>query len=394
MTEKTALQLVTEVSNTMKEMKETGEKITTELKAAVGKNSEDVKTAIETCNTLATKVQEGAQSIIDLEQKIASKVIKGEAPAKTLGKIVIESEGYKKFVAGGSQKFRIEANTITGQDGSPAENSDVLVAPQRYPGIIPGAFRNLTIADIVPIIPVASNSFEYTRESLFTNNAAETAEGAQKPESDLEFELMTANIRTVPTFLKVTKQILEDAPALAAYIDTRLRYAADVRFDSQLVNGNGTGQNIAGMTKSGNYTAFTPVTGETQLDSLNRAQAEVGTADYDITAYLMNPADWHAIERLKDNEDRYIIGNPLGVIGRVLWGKPVVLSNAVPAGKFIAANFDIAYAILSRSGTIVEMFEQDEDNVQKNLVTVRAEKRGALAAFRPASTRYGNLVQA
>jgi HK97 family phage major capsid protein len=390
--EKTAEQLVQEVNAKIENINTTSEKIVNELKIATEKSGKEATEAVAKANTLAQEVQSHAGRIIELEQKIAAKVIEGKAPAKTLGRIVTASEAYKQFAAGNSQKFRIEANTITGQEGSPAENSDTLVAPQRWPGIIPGAFRNLTVGDLLPIIPVSSNSFEYTKESTFTNASAETAEGAAKPESDLEFELVTANIRTVPTFLKVSKQVLDDAAALAAYIDQRLRYAVDVRFENQLVNGNGTGQNIAGMTKSGNHTAFTPVSGDTELDSLNKAQGLVADADYEIDAYLLRPSDWHAIERLKDNEDRYIIGNPLGVIGRTLWGKPVILSNAVAAGKFIAANFQIAYAQLLRSGTVVEMFEQDEDNVQKNLVTVRAERRGALATFRPASVQYGDLI--
>jgi hypothetical protein len=47
---------------------------------------------------------------------------------------------------------------------------------------------------------------------------------------------------------------------------------------------------------------------------------------------------------------------------------------------------------ISRNDTIVEMFEQDGTNVQSNLVTVRAEARGAEAVMTPAAIRTGNIT--
>src|SRR5690606_25349230 len=143
------------------------------------------------------------------------------------------SEGFKAFANGssGNQKFRIEANTIIGQEGSPLENSDTLVAPHRLPGIIPGALRSLRVRDVLPSGVTSSNNIHYTRESAFTNDAAERNEGTQKPESALTFELVDAPVRTIAHFLKVSKQVLDDAPALQSYIDTRLRYGVELRFD-------------------------------------------------------------------------------------------------------------------------------------------------------------------
>ena len=46
----------------------------------------------------------------------------------------------------------------------------------------------------------------------------------------------------------------------------------------------------------------------------------------------------------------------------------------------------------SREGTVVEMFEQDGDNVEKNLVTVRAETRGAELVFTAAAICTGDIT--
>lgn len=388
--------LVGEIKATIESMKKDSEAVNTQLKESVEKTGAEAKEAIKIANELSEKIQGQAQSLVEMEQKLADGVISGKAAPKTLGDIVIESDAFKEYAAGNTSKFRIQANTIIGQEGSPPENSDTLVPAQRVPGIIPGAFRSLRVREALPQGVTESNAVEYTRELAFTNNAAETEEGGQKPESSLTFELESAPVRTIAHFIKASKQVLEDAAALRSYIDTRMRYGVDLRYDNQLLNGDGDGQNISGILDSGNHTVFTPEADDNALDSLNRAQEKVGLADYAATAYILNTADWHAIERLKvgDSDDRYVIGDPLSGIGRRLWGLPVIVTNQIPQGTFVCGALDIAYQVWNRMGTVVEIFEQDDTNVQKNLLTIRGEVRGTLATYRPASVQAGLLVAA
>jgi HK97 family phage major capsid protein len=132
------------------------------------------------------------------------------------------------------------------------------------------------------------------------------------------------------------------------------------------------------------------------LDSINRAIYAAYAADYAPNAIILNPADWGAIERAKvgTSDARYVVGNPTGVMGATLWGLPVVVTNNLASGKLIVGAMDIAFQVWDRQGVTVEMSEYDSDNFQKNLLTLRAEARMALAAYRPASVFYGNLVQA
>ncbi len=64
----------------------------------------------------------------------------------------------------------------------------------------------------------------------------------------------------------------------------------------------------------------------------------------------------------------------------------------MPASKLLVAAFDIAFLYLTRAETVVEMSESDDTNFQQNLITIRAEKRGALGGLRPASVLYGDLT--
>lgn len=372
--------------------KETNARLEEYIKAQAGGAAAEAKAALAAANDSAKLVTALADRLQEAEQRIVAGVLNEKVAPQSLGVLVTKSDAFKQFASGATNKMRIEANTIIGQEGSPPENADTLVPAQRLSGIIPGAFRALRIADVLPSGTTASNMVEYTRELAFTNDAAETAEGDTKPESDITFEMAYAPVRTVAHWLKLSRQVLDDAPALASYVDTRLRYGVELRKDQQLMNGNGTGQNIGGLSKTGNFTAFTPVSGDTALDSLNKAKYAILGADYAATGVIMNPADWGAIERLKATDDHYLIGNPQGVLGPVLWGLPVVVSNTVVSGKFHMAAYDIAAQIWNRQGTTIEMTESNDTDFVKNLVTVRAESRLALAIYRPASTRYGSLT--
>ncbi len=394
MSEKDPVVLVEQIQASVDAAAVENQKTMAHLKDAVEKTGNDAVEALQKADASAEKLSKISASIIDMEQKLGADVMAGKAAPETLGQSVIKSDAFKQFAAGDLTKMRVQANTITGQEGSPPVNSDTLVPEDRMNGIVPGAFRALRVRDVLPSGVTSSNAVTYARELLFTNNAAETAEGAQKPESVLTFESVTTPIATIAHTIKVSKQVLDDAPMLASYIDARMRYGVELRYDEQIIKGNGTGQNISGILTSGNHTAFSATTGENALDSLNRMIEKVALADYAATAIMMNPADWHAIERLKvgSADDRYIVGNPAGIMGPQLWGLPVVLSNNVTAGKAIVGAFDIAYMVFNRQGTTVEIFNQNEDDVEKNLLTVRAENRGALASLRPASVQAGDLT--
>lgn len=388
-------ELVTQATQAIESFKASQKELEKELKEQAKNNGEASTQALAKANDLAEKLAGVSSQILDIEQRMAENVKTGKAAVETLGQMVIKSDAFKEYAQGSSAKMKFQANTIIGQEGSPLENSDTLVAPQRLAGIIPGAFRLLRLRDVLPSGPTSSNAIEYVRELAFTNDAAETNESVSKPESDLTFELVNTPVKTIAHWIKASKQVLDDAPALQSYIDTRLRYGVEYRIDAQLLNGNGTNPNISGLTDSGNYTAFTARTGENGLDSINRAIYAVYAADYAPTAIIMNPADWGALERLKVNsgtDNRYIIGNPTGIMGPMLWGLPVIVTNAMTQGNFMVAAFDIAAQVWNRSGVVVEMFEQDDVNVQKNLLTIRAEARLALAVYRPASIQYGGLT--
>lgn len=69
-------------------------------------------------------------------------------------------------------------------------------------------------------------------------------------------------------------------------------------------------------------------------------------------------------------------------------GVPVVVHNGMTSGKFYIGDFS-RVKIIQATALSVQFFEQDADNVTKNLVTVRAESDVALAVLRTDWGIYG-----
>lgn len=357
----------------------------------LGKVSEDTKTALDNMGKEQLAL---AERMLSLEQKGVMNQPEQKAD-ETWGDQFVKSASFESFKAGGAQRARVEVkNTVTNTVGNTFSD--------RRPGIVGGAFRVLTLEDLLTSLPTSSSSVDYVRENVFTNAAAETAEGAQKPESSVTTTLESKPVATVAHWIKISKQLASDNAMLAAYINTRMVYGVNLRVENQIIAGNGTAPNMEGFTKSGNFTAHGYTAASlTALGLLNNRFDLIGKmigdcvgADYPADAIVLNPADWWTMRLAKDSQNRYILGDPGSSVAPALFGVPVVASNAMTADTVMVASLRNAATFYNREGVVVDLSESDSDNFTKNLVTIRAERRCLLAVERPAAVRYGDLTPA
>lgn len=358
--------------------------------ATLGKVSTDTKAALD---AIGIEQRTLADRLLQLEQKGATPA-GAAAGGDTWGQQFVKSERYASFAGGQLQKLRVEVkNTLTGSDAN--------VAPDRRPGIVPGAFQPLTIESLYNPVPTTSNAIEFTRENAFTNNAAEAAEGASKAESALTWTLVNQPVSTVAHWIKISRQLAADNAALAGYVDLRMRYGVNRKVESQLVSGDGTAPNIAGFMKSGNYTAHGYLSGAlgsvlAPLVLIRKIIGDLEASGYAPDAIVINPADWANIEiAIFTSNVASIVAFSYDAVGRpVLFGRRVVTSVGMTADTVAVGAFGAHGTIYNREGVVVEMSESDSDNFTKNLITLRAERRLALASEVPAAIRAGDLTPA
>jgi len=354
-----------------------------------GKVSTDTKAALE---TIGIQQREYADRLTSLEQKGVLRP-EGEAAADSWGQQFTKSESYKAFQSGSTQKARVELkNTLVGADAN--------VAPDRRPGIVPGAANVLTIESLYSSIPTTSNAIEFTKEASFTNAAAEAAEGAAKAGSALTWALVSTPVATVAHWIKISRQLAMDNAALAAYVEARMRYGVQRKVETQLVSGDGVAPNIAGFLKAGNFTAHgyaDAALGSSlkKLVLIRKIIADLEVAGYTPGAIVLNPADWATIEiDLLTSAVNAVRVSYMASGQPMLWGVPVVKSVGMTADTFAVGDFAQHGNIYNREGIVVQMSESDSDNFTKNLITLRAERRLALTSEVPAAIRAGDLTPA
>lgn len=386
------------------ETKAAFEKATGDVKAiaeeALGKakNGEAVIASLkEKADEALVKMNELAEQVTSMDQKLArAKAFEQDAAAsKSLGEQFVGDERVKAFLASDSKRGRVEMGmkaTISSLTTSAAGSAGDAVSPTRLPGILTPNQRRLTVRDLITQGQMDGNALEYVRETGFTNNAAPVAELARKPESDITLDLVSTTAKVIAHYAKASRQILDDVAQLRSYIDGRLRYGLAFKEEVQLLNGDGTGQNLLGIIPQATaYAAPGGLTGTTVIDTMRLAMLQAVLAEYPATGHVMNPIDWARVELLKDTTGQYIVGVPQGEIQPRLWGLPVVATQAIAQDKFLTGAFQLGAQVFDRWQARVEIATENEDDFVKNMVTILCEERLALAVYRPEAFIYGDL---
>jgi HK97 family phage major capsid protein len=375
-----------------------------EVKAIAEKAIAEAKKGVEMAASDKEKADEAllkmnglTEQVAQIEQKLARGGNGGNPEEqKSLGQQFVNSEGFKSFQDAGFSKshgagsMSVKA-TLTSATTNAAGSLGAGVQATRLPGIVELPQRRLTIRDLITPGRMDGNSLEYVKETGFNNNAGMVAEGAAKPSSDLQLSLVSTSAKVIAHWMKASRQILSDIPQLESMIDQRLLYGLAYKEETQILNGDGTGQNLLGIIPQATAysAAFTP-TAETAIDKMRLAMLQAALAEFPATGHVMHPTDWARIELTKDAGGNYIIGVPQGNIGPTLWGLPVVATQAISIDKFLTGAFRLGAQLFDRWDARVEAGYENDD-FTKNLVTILAEERLALAVYRPQAFIYGDL---
>lgn len=347
------------------------------------------------------KHNEISARLSEIEQKM---VRQSGAPARRLsmGERLTASDEFKSWVkSGGKGRASFEVKAIisaltTDADGSAGD----LIVPMRIPGVVTAPQRRMTIRDLITPGNTGANAIQYVKETGFTNNAATVSEtaGATKAQSEIKFDIVTSAVSTIAHWVLATKQILDDVPMLQSYLDGRLRYGLMLAEENQLLNGAGSGTDLNGIyTQATPYAA--PITPSmagnmTKVDILRLAMLQAALAEYPANGIVMHPSDWADIELTKTDDGAYLFANPQNGSDARLWRLPVVETQAMTLDKFTVGAFQLGAQLFDRQDAVVELSTEDGTNFVKNLVTIRAEQRLALAVYRPEAFIKGDFSDA
>lgn len=375
----------------LKQSKDAGS-VAADVKAKADELLVNQKKLTDAQDKLTTKLEALETRNQDLEQKLASRRGGGEDEQKSVGQTFAEHENVRAFANNGSKGTVRLAISVKQAITSVKPGGGGLIWSDRETEIVGLPKRQMTIRQLLTQGRTGSNAVEYAKQTTRTNSANVVSEGVQKPESTYAWDQATANVRTIAHWVHVSRQAMEDAAQLQTEIDSELRYGLMLKEEQELLKGDGTGQHLEGLvTAATAFSAAFSVTGETMIDTLRLALLQASLAEFPADGIVLNPTDWARIELTKDGEFRYIFANVMQLAGPQLWGRPVVETQSMDEDEFLVGAFKMAATIYDRMDPEVIASSEDRDNFVKNMITVRAEERLALAVKRTAALITGDF---
>lgn len=392
--------------------------VSTEQKASFDKNMSDIreiKGLIEGLEQMKEvsgwSESENTTSVSAVHAAAAAEVNQlSSREIKSIGQMFIESTEFKAL-GGGRNGVNMAAPWQAALSLTSYNVKDVYSA---LPTGTPGSFgtiqrdamvlpptRTKRVRDLFPSRTTTAAVIEYFRQIGFTsitgaptNSASSVGErtsGAStfqlKPQSTFAFVGEQAAVRTLAHWEAAHRNVLADEPQLRSIIDNELMYGLRLLEDSQILNGNGSGENLRGVLQTSgiqNYAWSDGATGDTKADALRRAATLSYLAYYEPTGIVMHPSDWEDIELTKDANGQYLIAVSVAMGGEPrVWRMPIVDTPAMDAGTALVGAFGTGAQLYDREQASIRISEQHSDFFVRNAVVILAEQRLALAVKRP-----------
>lgn len=369
----------------VKAMKEAGEEFRKSLSAETAKLNEKASALQAQLDTVDARTQGGfAEKAKDYS--FASELQKAFA-----------GDAFGAYKSGNSNKVKLELELKGGDMTIGNSYTGEVIPADRVPDLKFTPNRKVNVRQLLPVGQTSSNLIRFVRESAYDNAAVPTAQGSPKPQSDFDLTAVDRSIRTIPTFMRLTKEMLDDTPGLIAYLSSRAPSKLLNVEDTQILYGSGSGQNLHGFATDGS--AYQNVSfGSTinRFDVLAAAVVQTTKNEYAPNAIMINPTDYLKLVSTKETEGAYVLPSYVSMSGGQMFimGVPVYAINGVVAGDFFVGDLALGSQLFVRQGITLEFFEQDADNVTKNFVTVRVEERIALAVYTSQSIVYGSFAAA
>jgi len=210
--------------------------------------------------------------------------------------------------------------------------------------------------------------------------AGMTAEGAAKTQTDFDLVERSSEVKKISAYIKVSKEMLADIAFMRGEINNELMELVQLKLDEQILLGDGTGNNLAGI--DANAVAFSAgsfagtILAANNTDVLRVAIAQIAGANFEANYIVLNPADAAALELTKTTTGEYTYPvNMMYGAPKTIYGVPVIENNLVPAGEFYVGDFSKSNLRVREDMNIQVGYVNDD--FTKNLITILCEARAA-----------------
>ena len=223
-------------------------------------------------------------------------------------------------------------------------------------------------------------SLAYVDEVGQEGEAAFIGEGIVKPLIDIDYEIRYSQAKKVAGKIKVSEEALDDIPFMQSEINRKLRQRHDLVLQDGILNGDGTGANLTGITQVA--AAFAAGGLATSVDDAQNYDVIVATynqilvtsdSNYIPNAVFVHPTDATLMKLTKDVDGNYIMPPFSTDSGDVVNNVRVVQNTKIPVGFFLMGDFTKAHVRTYKDYSVRVGYTGDD--FEKNLVTILGESR-------------------
>lgn len=340
-------------------------------------------TSKEEVDKAVKEAKESMEALI-LEVKKTALAKDSEDKPKSFEQMLKEGMTEKKDSLLGMKNGRGQKTSImltkANEDLDPANFSNdalAIATTDRSRGLYEGPFAPVWFRNLLPQGTASGDTIQYLIEN--GNVGAAGVWDGKGPIGELEakpgtaplFDSVTKSLIWIAGITRVKREMLDDIAWLQGYLARRLtigRTGLWVAENTQVYN--------ALVADSTAYDATKSVPVEMVYDA---AFGQLRDSYYNPTTILMNNRDVVSLIALNKASSSGLYNLPPGTVVMVngqltIGGIPVIGAPNVPQGEFLVFDRN-ATEFITRMSPEVRFFEEDRDNVPKNLVTVRAEER-------------------
>ncbi len=260
---------------------------------------------------------------------------------------------------------------------------------QMRAGIIDQPVRAPKIRSLFPTTPVSTEYFKYVEQTSVIRDAQNVAKCAAVTSTTKE-ELTVSSITTkvVKDMIDFCRMFVEDYPFMQTRINRLINQSVSLKVDSQLLLGDNTGENLAGVDYYASEFAANnsacdisaSIQAANMVDLLLGMQTqiiELGQQEgYDPNVVLVNKCDWFInVESLKDLDNNYMdsrvtmIGGTPYIGGMMVVWSPIVVQNTVYVMDSTKGE------IIDRMSIEIDVAFENSDNWEKEIATLKGLER-------------------
>lgn len=234
----------------------------------------------------------------------------------------------------------------------------------------------------LPNVDAADFVQEFIRVGSPTYNAAPVAESALKPVSLPTVSRERSEFSTIAHVGSVPNQMIFDHASAEEVVNELMIEGLMLAVDDQIINGDGTGENLLGLLNTPGIGTITQAAAESPIDVLLRAATTVRLARGVASLIVLSPTRWNEVCIVKDSTGNYLAGGPVDATALRIWGHSVVVSEAIADGTALV--LDPARASMANKSAIdLEWNQYAGEAFRRNEFSYRCEWRGTLQVTRP-----------